>query len=320
MIEQHIPQEKSRYFAVLKEAVRYYGLILKRVTPDGVIYEVSNGQKSFRFNLSATEKNSAILRKIAQNKLLTVKVLGELGFAVPHSKVVKDLRGAKIFLQKRKNIVIKPIDGSLGNGITIGIKKEKELKKAFVLAQRFSKSGEVIVEEFIKGKDFRITIINGKDYFVAQRVPAGVVGDGKRSIKELIEKENRQREEKNKLLIDEVTEQEIFEQGFFYDTIPNKEQFIRLRKNANISTGGIGIDQTEKINKKVIKELIFLTKILRAGTVGIDILTEDITSEKYKIIEINTRPQMMSHHFPHIGQKRYPARSIMKMLFPELVD
>ncbi|MFA6537232.1 MAG: ATP-grasp domain-containing protein [Patescibacteria group bacterium] len=313
--EKNIPQEQTRYFLVLKQAAKYFGFKLRRLTPDGVIYEVYNNKESHRFNLSATEKNTAVLRKIAQNKLLATKVLGRLGFAVPQTIIVSNVKEAKDFLKKHKNIVVKPIDGSMGRGISIGITKAEDLKTAFSLARKNSRAGQVIIEEFIEGKDFRITIINQKYYFVAERVVAQVIGDGKSSITQLIEKENKNRDVKNCLVMDEITEKVLSESGLNYDTIIKRREVVLLRKNANISTGGIGIDRTDEISPKIIRELLKMTKTIKANTVGVDILTNDISGNNYKIIEINTRPQMMSHHFPHVGKKRYPAREIMKMLF-----
>ena len=51
----------------------------------------------------------------------------------------------------------------------------------------FENDNEILIEEFIKGKEYRFLVINDEVCGILHRVPANVVGDGKSTIRELVE-------------------------------------------------------------------------------------------------------------------------------------
>ncbi len=88
-------------------------------------------------------------------------------------------------------IVIKPLDGNHGRGITINVRHWEEAIAAYDLAVEESKSRSIIVERYYEGSDHRVLVVNGKLVAVAERIPAHVIGDGKSTISELIEQTNK---------------------------------------------------------------------------------------------------------------------------------
>ncbi len=82
-------------------------------------------------------------------------------------------------------MVVKPLDGNHGRGVSINLKTEEQVRTAFEKA--YERSSVVIVETFQEGHDYRILVINGKVLAVAQRVPGHVVGDGVHTIAQLVD-------------------------------------------------------------------------------------------------------------------------------------
>jgi cyanophycin synthetase len=85
-------------------------------------------------------------------------------------------------------LVFKPLDGNHGKGASINVKTFEEAVEAFAHAKKYSR--KIIVEKFITGYDFRVLVINNRFIAAALREPAHVIGDGKSTIKQLIDKEN----------------------------------------------------------------------------------------------------------------------------------
>ncbi|MBT4722882.1 ATP-grasp domain-containing protein [Candidatus Falkowbacteria bacterium] len=303
----------SPYLRIFINAAAFYGIRLQK---SDCLHKVFNEKESHHFNYSATELNTRIGRDIAKDKFLSTNVLSHFGFPVVENELVTCFDDCLAFYKKYKNVVVKPLSGSMGKGITVGVMSQKELRRAYSLAKNSSSSQQVLVEKFIEGDDYRITVIDNKELFVSQRVPAHIVGTGKKSIKKLIEeknankRDNQQAIEFNKELLNLLKVQKVNLQ-----TCLGEGKTIRLKTVANISTGGMSIDVTDKISKHFARKAIEISKALHLKTIGIDLITTDITGRKGKVIEINTRPQLLSHHYPDIGRKRYPARTILQMLF-----
>src|SRR5204863_2644669 len=92
-------------------------------------------------------------------------------------------------------VVVKPLDGNHGRGVTTDINSIEKAVHAFEIAKRISE--DVIVEEYVKGDDYRFLVVNYKLVAVAKRTPAYVTGDGRSTIQQLIEEENLHHERGN---------------------------------------------------------------------------------------------------------------------------
>lgn len=303
----------SPYLKIFISAAAFYGIRLQK---SDCLHKVFNKDESYQLNYSATELNTRIGRDVAKDKFLSTNVLDHFGFPVVDNMLVTCFDDCLAFYKKYKNVVVKPLDGSMGKGITVGVMSQKELRHAYSLAKQSSKTRQVLVERFIAGDDHRITVIDNKHLFVAQRVPAHVVGTGTKSLKQLIKEKNaKKRDNQQAIKFDSELINLLKIQKVDPSTKLSKGQVVRLKNVANISTGGMSVDVTEKISPYFKKMAIDISNTLHLKTIGIDLITTDITGKTGKVIEINTRPQLLSHHYPDIGRKRYPARTILQMLF-----
>lgn len=304
----------SPHAKIMRDAARYYGLKFKKFDPQGVLHLVSDGKIQFYLDRSATEKTSRISYILADNKKMTNDVLRKFKINVPKQKMVTRYSEVIDFFRKNKPVVIKPNKCSLGKGVTVGVNTQKKLKQAFDFAQKYDK--RVLAETYIQGEDYRFTVINYEKVFVVKRIPAFVVGDGKNNIENLIEIKNKiKKKYKKSIKINDTTIEILNKQGLKLNDIPKVDKIVYLRKAANIAEGGTSYDFTDIASKFLIDMAKNVCSALKIPVAGIDIITEDISSDKGTVIEVNPRPHIILHRYPHEGQERYPAREIFKMLY-----
>ena len=224
-------------------------------------------------------------------------------------------------------IVIKPLDGNHGRGITININDWSEAEAAYDLASAASKSRSVIVERYYRGNDHRVLVINNKVVAVAERVPAHVVGDGQSTVKELIEITNKDPKRGNghdnvltKITIDSTSKAVLAKQGYDLDSVLPEQETVYLRATANLSTGGVAIDRTDEIHPENIWIAQRVAKIIGLDIAGIDIVTSDISKPLKEtggvIVEVNAAPGFRMHAAPSIGLPRNVGASVLDMLYP----
>lgn len=306
--------KEPMHVKILRQSARAEGLTFRKFDQGGALHQVGNQKRSFLLDRAATELTSKISYILADNKRMTVSALGLFGLPVPKQKLVNRYEKALAFFHQHRPVVVKPNKASLGKGVTIGVKTIKQLKAAVEFAKRYGE--RVLVEEFIPGEDFRVTVIDYKHVYAVKRVPAFVVGDGKHNVKFLINEKNEERKRyKKNIKLDQSSIERLREQGYTFASVPGKGVLVFLRKAANIAEGGTSIDCTEEISLALKKLAIDACRALKLPCAGVDIITEDIGGNKGVIIEVNPRPHIVLHHFPHVGRARFPGRDIMKMLF-----
>ncbi len=265
--------------------------------------------------------------ELACDKEGTKQILRDAGVPVPRGTVVHyldELEGAIVDVGGYP-IVIKPLDGNHGRGITIDINNWNDAEQAYDMAKDVSRA--VIVERFYRGRDHRVLVINGKVVAVAERVPANVIGDGKSTVQELIDRTNldpnRGEGHDNvltKIVVDRTSMDLLQRQGYTLETVLNPGEICYLRATANLSTGGIAVDRTDDIHPENIWLAQRVAKIIGLDIAGIDVVTPDITQPLREvdgvIVEVNAAPGFRMHVCPSVGLPRNVAAPVMDMLFP----
>lgn len=285
-------------------------------------------QKRIQATLSSYSGILAV--ELACDKEGTKTILQDAGIPVPCGTVIQYLDELEDAIEDVGGypIVIKPLDGNHGRGITINIKNWQEAEAAYDLASAEAKSRSVIVERFYQGSDHRILVINGKLIAVAERIPAHVVGDGRSTIEELIEQTNRDpnRGEGHdnvltKITIDRTSISVLERQGYTLKTVLRQGEIAYLRDTANLSTGGIAIDRTDDIHPENIWIAERVVKLIGLDIAGIDVVTPDITKPLREvggvIVEVNAAPGFRMHVAPSRGLPRNVAAPVLDMLFPK---
>jgi cyanophycin synthetase len=280
-----------------------------------------------RIQATLSNRTGILAVELASDKEGTKQILREAGVSVPRGTVISyldDLEGA-IADVGGYPIVLKPLDGNHGRGITINITTREQAEAAYDAAKEVSR--DIIVERFYQGRDHRVLVINGKVVAVAERVPAHVVGDGKATIDALIERTNddpRRGEGHDnvltKLSVDRNTWQLLEQQGYTLDTVLPEGEVFYLRATANLSTGGIAVDRTDDIHPENIWLAQRVAKIIGLDIAGIDVVTADISRPLREvdgvIVEVNAAPGFRMHVSPSEGIPRNVAEPVLSMLFP----
>ncbi|PSB35854.1 cyanophycin synthetase [Stenomitos frigidus] len=280
-----------------------------------------------RIQATLSNRTGILAVELASDKEGTKQILREAGVPVPRGTVIgylDELEGA-IADVGGYPIVIKPLDGNHGRGITINITSREQAEAGYDAAKEVSR--EIIVERFYQGRDHRVLVINGKVVAVAERVPAHVVGDGKATIDALIEQTNQdpRRGEGHdnvltKLSVDRTTWQLLEQQGYTLDTVLPQGEVFYLRATANLSTGGIAVDRTDDIHPENIWLAQRVAKIIGLDIAGIDVVTADVSRPLREvdgvIVEVNAAPGFRMHVSPSEGIPRNVAEPVLSMLFP----
>ncbi|SJX70128.1 Glutathione biosynthesis bifunctional protein gshF [Enterococcus faecium] len=284
-------------------------------------------------NANMTSKDSYIVPLIMENKTVTKKVLKEAGFRVPggaeFSSMEEAVKAYPRFADQA--FVIKPKSTNYGLGITI-FKEGADLEDYQAgLAIAFREDSSVLVEEFMPGTEYRFFVIGGEVQAIMLRVPANVIGDGIRTVKELVEEKNsdplrgtNHRAPLELIQLGELEQLMLKEQGLTIESVPQANQIVYLRENSNISTGGDSIDMTDEFSEAYKKIAVSAVEALGAKISGIDLIIPDkeidpTTDKKaYGIIEANFNPAMHMHVYPFAGKGRRLTINVLKLLYPEI--
>ncbi len=284
-------------------------------------------QKRIQATLSSFSGILAV--ELACDKEGTKTILKDGGIPVPRGTVIQYLDELPAAIEEVGGfpIVIKPLDGNHGRGISIDVKNQQEAEEAYDLASAASKTRSVIVERYYKGSDHRILVINGKVAAVAERIPAHVVGDGRSTVEELIEITNQDPNRGDghanvltKITIDKTALNVLEKQGYELTSILAHGEIAYLRATANLSTGGIAVDRTDEIHPENVWIAQRVAKLIGLDIAGIDVVTDDIRKPLKEvdgvIVEVNAAPGFRMHVAPSRGLPRNIAAPVIDMLFP----
>ncbi len=290
------------------------------------LIQLGAGVNQMRFQATITCKTSNIAVDIACNKEQTKKMLDDASIPVAKGDICYDEEDLKDTIDDIGfPIVIKPLDGNHGKGASINVTNWEDAVKGLKHAKQYSR--RVIVEKFIAGFDFRVLVINNEVIAAAQRVPAHVIGDGKHTIQELIDKTNEDPRRGyghenvlTEITIDRSTERLIDNAGYTLETVLTEGETLYLKSTANLSTGGTSVDVTDLMHPENVFMAERISRVIGLDICGIDImapnLTESLKENGGVILEVNAAPGFRMHLAPSEGLPRNVAAPVIDMLYP----
>ena len=294
-----------------------------RQWPRGGVVQLGQGRRRVRLLGSTTDRTSSIAVDIVGNKAFTGSLLRANGIPVPAGLRV-DSADAAVAAATAIGfpVVVKPTDGSKGRGVQLGLQDAAAVAAAF---PRAAAIGPVMVEREIAGDDHRLLVIDGRLVAAARRLSARVVGDGRRTVRALIDRINadpRRGPEARSMLvtiaIDDEVQRTLAEQGKELRSVPADGEVVLLRRTANISTGGTMEDVTPRVHPECRRIAERAAVLAGLDICGVDLITTDITRSPYEtgagICELNRMPGLR----PHMGDPRSPdvAQAIVDSLIP----
>ncbi|MBS1796218.1 MAG: cyanophycin synthetase [Acidobacteria bacterium] len=293
---------------------------------DQSLVQLGYGVHQKRIQATTTSKTNMISVDIAGDKSATKKLLGEMGVPVPKGYRIRDLDELEETIDAIGwPVVVKPLDGNHGKGATVGIRDLEHARAAFEKAKEYSRW--VIVEKMLEGSDFRALVVNNRLIAVAERIPAHVVGDGRRTIQQLIDETNsdprRGYGHENvltQITIDNQTLRCIANAGHTLESVLPAGEMLTLKTTANISTGGTAIDRTDEVHPENVFLFERIARIIGLDIAGIDIIATNVAEPLREsgggIIEVNAAPGFRMHLAPSEGIGRNVAEHVVEMLFP----
>ncbi len=265
------------------------------------VYRITDGNKEL-FTLGATILSTSFIgMKIAADKATTNEILRNRGLPTTEQLIVRDLGELEAFYIKHHgDILMKPLDSTLGKGVYGTLQTLEEAQGAFrAIKEEFP---HIVVEKKIRGKEYRILVFENQVIAAAEFVPPTLIGNGIDTILQLIEKHNltvTPGDNSAPIPIKPELVHILSEQGLALSVVPEKNRSVVLYRAAPISHGGVAVDVTDRIHPQNKKLLLAATKAIHLNIAGIDVITEDLSRPMTEtggvIIEINGGPDLSLH-------------------------
>ncbi|MEG2811354.1 MAG: cyanophycin synthetase [Clostridium sp.] len=291
------------------------------------ILNLGYGTKTKRVCATISDNTSCIAVDISCDKSLTRRILSDISIPIPEGDMAESLSDVESIVDSIGfPLVIKPIDGSKGSGITVNINSLHEARDGYNKAAEINK--KVVVERYVRGKDYRLLVINKKVVAASLKLPPYVEGNGVNTIKELVNIENKSplrgfghEKPLTKIVLDKDIIMCLASQGKTLDTVLKNSERVFLRRSANLSTGGVSIDCTDKVSAKTLDFVIRAVDAVGLDIAGVDICTQDISIPLDEgggaILEINAAPGIRMHTHPSQGKPRNVASHMLDYLYKD---
>ncbi|CAH0348397.1 cyanophycin synthetase [Aquabacterium sp. CECT 9606] len=305
------------------EAAAARGIPWRRLT-QGSLVQFGWGSRQRRIQAAEVDATSAVAESIAQDKDLSKKLLHAAGVPVPMGRPVQSLDRAWAVAQEiGLPVVVKPQDGNQGKGVTVNIVSRDHLDIAYKAAAEY---GEVMVEKYLPGDDFRLLVVGDRLVAAARRDPPQVIGDGVHTVRQLVDIVNQdpKRGEGHatsltKIRFDEIAVARLDVQGLQPDSVPDKGRRVILRNNANLSTGGTATDVTDDVHPEVAARAVAAAQMVGLHICGVDVVCETVLKPLEEqhggIVEVNAAPGLRMHLTPSFGKGRQVGEAMVANLF-----
>lgn len=292
------------------------------------LVQLGYGSRQRRINAAETDRSGAVAEMIASDKHLTRQLLKTVGVPVADGRVVTDAEDAWRAAEEIGGpVAVKPLNGNHGRGVATNLTTREQVAAAYEVAIKEGRA--VMVEQSIVGDDYRMLVVGNQLVAAARREPAQVVGDGKSTVRELVDEVNRDPLRSDghatvlsKIKLDSTAIAVLSEQGFTIDSVVPAGVKVLIRRNANLSTGGTATDVTDQVHPDIVRRAVDAVRMVGLDIAGVDVVCRDITrplrEQGGAVIEVNAGPGLRMHLRPSHGSSRPVGRAIVDMMFPEM--
>jgi GNAT-family acetyltransferase (TIGR03103 family) len=308
-------EELNPYARIIAEEALRRGIRVEVTDPASGELRLSLGGRSVLTLESLSEFTTAVAMSRCDDKRVTRRIMERAGVRVARGVLAGDgdRTAALALAHEVGEVVVKPARGEQGRGITVGVRDDAGLESAVALALQFCP--DVLVEELVPGEDLRVLVIDREVVAAAVRRPAEVVGDGRNPVAELVRATSRRRERatggESRIPLDDTTVAVVADAGYALEDVPPDGERIRVRRTANLHTGGTIVDVTDRLHPVIADAAVRAASALGIPVTGLDFLVPDVDGPDYVFIEANERPGLANHE-PQPVVERF-----VDLLFPE---
>jgi len=301
------------YARIIVDEARRRGIVVDVQDAELGYFSLAFGGRTVHCRESLSELTSAVAMSRCDDKRVTNRMLRDAGLVVPRQVLAGDDEANAEALAEMGAVVVKPVCGEQGTGVSVDVREEAHLRKAVAAARRIYP--EVLIEEFVEGADLRIIVIGGAIAAAAVRRPPVITGTGRHSVETLIRKYSRRRKAatggESSIPIDDETKRCVRGQGCDMDTVLEAGRELVVRKAANLHTGGTIHDVTADLHPDLAAAATTAAQVLDMPVVGFDFIVEGPDRSSYAIIEANERPGLANH------EPQPTAQRFIDLLFPQ---
>ena len=307
--------------AAIVKAAELRGIPAIRLN-DGNLVQLGYGRSQRRIWTAETDRTSAIAEGVSRDKQLTKSLLEACGVAVPQGRMVADAEDAWEAAQDiGLPVVVKPVDGNHGRGVCLNLMSREQVLAAFPVAA--AEGSSVIVERHMQGNEHRLLLVGGRLAAAARGQPAYVTGDGRQTIRELIETQLNSDPLRgssgwhdaplNRVGIDSATRLDLASQGFEPDSIPAEGARVLVQRNGNVC-----FDCTALVHPDTVRQAALAARVVGLDIAGIDLVAEDISrplhTQAGAIVEVNAGPGLS----PHLRAPGVPPKPVAEVIIEHL--
>ena len=300
------------YARIIADEAILRGIAVHVLDAKGGYLKLTHGGTSVVTRESLSELTNAVAMSRCDDKRVARRVVAEAGIRVPRGHAATHTDEDREFLREVGSVVVKPVRGEQGAGITVGVTRPEDLDRAVTLAAE--QCPDVLLEELCPGEDLRIVVINGKVIAAALRRPPEVVGSGDHTIRQLVEAQSRRRAAathgESVIPVDDLTVDTVREAGWELDDVLPLNERLTVRRTANLHTGGTIRDVTDDLNPTLAKVAVDAADAIGIPVTGIDLIVPSVEGDEYVFIEANERPGLANH------EPRPTAQAFVDLLFP----
>jgi GNAT-family acetyltransferase (TIGR03103 family) len=246
------------------------------------------------------------------DKQLTRRIFQRAGLSVPRGVAASSPEADAAFLAEVGEVVVKPVRGEQGRGITVGVSSPEALADAVDLAR--THCPDVLIEECVDGDDLRIVVIGHEVVAAAVRRPATVYGTGRHTVAELIDAHSRRRSAatggESRVPVDDTTVATVRAAGYGMDDVLPDGVALRVRRTANLHTGGTIHDVTATLHPALKEAAVAASRAIDIPVTGLDLIVPSSEESQYVLIEANERPGLANH------EPQPTAARFVDLLFP----
>ncbi|MCC5997366.1 MAG: N-acetylglutaminylglutamine synthetase [Oceanicaulis sp.] len=305
------------YARIITDEARRRGIGVEVLDGEGGFFRLTHGGRSVVCRESLSELTHAVAMSRCDDKAVTRRLMLKSAVPVPEQAVLApdegDSGAMEAFLAEHGSVVVKPARGEQGRGVSVGVETSEELTAA-IRSARAQGDGRVLVEQCVAGDDLRVVVINDEVVAAALRKPPEIRGDGAKTVRQLVEALSRRRSAatggESVVPMDEETGRTIARAGYGWDDVPEAGEIIRVRRAANLHTGGALHDVTDILHPAIAQSAIAAARAIEIPVVGVDFIVTAPDQPEHVFIEANERPGLANH------EPQPTAERFIDLLFP----